>query len=71
MADWGNFFCWHENDKNYIVRDKFIWFDLLIELYKKIKRFPVPERPNGMDSASAIASPSSLLTPTGRTKHDL
>jgi len=31
----------------------------------------MPELPNGMDSASAIASPSSVLTPTGRTEHDL
>ena len=31
----------------------------------------MPKQPNGMDSASAIASPSSLLTPTGRTEQDL
>jgi len=31
----------------------------------------VPEQPNGMDSASAVASPSSLLTPTGRMEQDL
>jgi len=31
----------------------------------------VPEQPDGMDSASAVASPSSLLTPTGWTEHDL
>jgi len=31
----------------------------------------VPEQHNGMDSASAVASPSSLLTPMGQTEHDL
>ena len=31
----------------------------------------MPEQPNGMDSASAVASPSSLLTPMGWTEHDL
>jgi len=35
------------------------------------KRFLWPEQSNGMDSASAVASPSSLLTPTGRKEHDL
>jgi len=31
----------------------------------------MPEQPNGMDSASAVVSPSSLLTPMGRTEQDL
>ena len=38
---------------------------------KKTKRFLGPEQSNGMDSASAVASPSSLLTPTGWIEHDL
>jgi len=65
------FFCWHENDKNYAVRAEFLSFDLPIKLHKKTKMFPVPEQPNGQDSASAVASPSSLMTPTGRLEHDL
>ena len=32
--------------------------------------FLVREQPYGMDFASAVASPSSLLTPTGQTEHD-
>jgi len=31
----------------------------------------MPEQSNGMDFASAVASPSSLVTTTGRTEHDL
>jgi len=65
------FLCWNENDKNYAVWGEFCWFDLPIKLHKKTKRFPMPEQSNGMDSTSAVASPSSLVTPTGRTEHDL
>ena len=52
------------------MRAEFLSFDLSLKLHKKTKRILVPEQPNGMDSASAIASPSSLLTPTGRKEHD-
>ena len=51
------FLCWNENDKNYAVWGEFCWFDLPIKLHKKTKSFPVPEQSNGMDSASAVASP--------------
>ena len=50
------------------------WILLIWPSYKitqKTKRFPGPEQSNGMDSASIVASPSSLLTPMGRTEHDL
>jgi len=50
---------------------EFSRFVLTIKLHKKTKWFPGPEQSNGMDFASAVASPSSLLTPTGRTEHDL
>ena len=36
-ADWGQvFFCWNENDKNYVMGGKFSWFDLPVKLHKKI-----------------------------------
>ena len=66
----GPFFCWNENDKDYAAGGGFSWFDLPINLHKKTKRFPGPKPSNGMDSASVVASHSSLLTPTGRTEHD-
>jgi len=50
---------------------EFSRFVLTIKLHIKTKWFPGPEQSNGMDFASAVASPSSLLTPTGRTEHDL
>ena len=65
------FLCWNENDKNYAVCGEFCWFDLPIKLHKKTKSFPVPEQSNDMDSASAVPSPSSLLTPMGWIEHDL
>jgi len=46
-------------------------FTFLLNYRKKTNWFPRPEQSNGMDSAFAVASPSSLLTPTGRTEHDL
>ena len=50
---------------------EFSRFVLTIKLHKKTKWFLGPEQSNGMDSASAVASPSSLLAPMGWTKHDL
>ena len=37
MADWGQFFCWNKNNKNYVMGGKFTWFDLPIKLHKKTK----------------------------------
>ena len=51
------FLCWNKNDKNYVIGGLFCWVDLPIKLHKKTKRFPGPEQSNGMDSASAVASP--------------
>ena len=65
------FFCLNKNDKIYAMGHKFSLFDLHTKLHKKRKRFPGPEQSNGMDSASAVASPSSLLTPMGQMEHDL
>jgi len=65
------FFCGNENDESYVMGGEFSWFYIPIKLHKKTKWFPRPEQSNGIDSASAVASPSSLLTPTGRTEHDL
>ena len=53
------------------MRAEFLSFDLPIKLHKKTKSFLVPEQPNDQDFASAVASPSSLVTPTGWTEHDL
>jgi len=33
-ADWGQFFCWNENYKNYVMGGKFSSFDLPIKLQK-------------------------------------
>ena len=66
-----SFFCWNKNNKNYVMGGEFSRFVLTIKLHIKTKWFPGPEQSNGMDFASAVASPSSLLTPTGRTEHDL
>ena len=44
---------------------------MFLKNYTKTKWFPGPEQSNGMDSASVVASPSSLLTPTGRMEHNL
>ena len=65
------FLCWNENNKNYAIGGLFCWVDLPIKLHKKTKRFPGPKQSNGMDSPFAIASPSSLLKPTGRMLHNL
>ena len=65
------FFCGNENDESYVMGGEFSWFYIPIKLHKKTNWFPRPEQSNGMDSAFAVASPSSLLTPTGRTEHDL
>jgi len=65
------FLCWNENDKNYVMGGEFSWFEIPIKLHKKTKMFLGPEQSNGMDSGSAVASRSSLLTPTGQTEHNL